>query len=182
MLRKLRSRWTTRSRWSSGASARDLQGELMKKVIGVVTVLAVSAFLFLRTTRGGPEASADRAEIQPDSVILNYGTQRMRIVAHVQREQLYGRDTVWVWAYFTNDNASDSSWSDAPMRTIPWFGDDGVGLIRTEGSFHWHSNPAVPRNGFHARVFLSATGGDQAQVYVAERDKRVSTMTRVITK
>lgn len=112
-----------------------------------------------------------RTALTPDSVLLNFKTGDLTIVARVPRSAVDSAGTAFVWAFFINPGTTDGSWSDMPIRVRPDFSAGDTAVVRAvRERFGWWDNRDVPRDGYRARVFI---GTDSAAVYqrASERDK-----------
>jgi len=108
------------------------------------------------------------------SVSLNFGNGDMEIRGHLTWEAGPYPEVVWVWAYFLNPGEAATgvtgSRSSSPIKLLHPLRHNKSAEIVARGHFHWWDNSDAPRQGYLAKVTISAASSDSVAVPVRQRD------------
>jgi hypothetical protein len=170
-----------------GSAARRSSVKIAKWVV-LLVIAAVAGLMMLGsmddatsppTSRESESSRGTRPlSVQARSVTLDYRAGTMRIEGTASGLTGIAADTLWVWAYFVNTaEGGKASRSDEPIPVLRSDRADTASFVAT-GPFHWATNAGVPRDGYFARVRVSADRAGST-VGTALRDYDISTMVRV---
>ena len=152
-----------RDRGADGVSRRSMMA------IAVIVVLLLG--LGIASDVAEESRPVARRPIRADSVILDFRSRQMVIVAKVAHGWVDSTGALFLWAYFTNPAIASGSWSDTPIRVLPDFSDGDSASVRAVlEPFHWSNNPEVRQDGYRAAVFVGADSAALPQ-YSLDRDR-----------
>lgn len=115
--------------------------------------------------------SEPQVEFWPSEVVMDFTNGALRISGRLEWKGGPAPEVLWIWAYFLNPSEPiEGSRSDRPLKVLHPLRGQKAADVTAKGRFHWWNNPDVPRSGYFAKVTVSASSRDDAEVPIEIRD------------